>query len=1158
MAETFNIELEADLTDFTSTSGSGLLWSAAAALAGTDGGMVVAVTDTSARYGIKTFVQLAGTDLRFRFYIDPHSMTMATSDSFQVVRLLDGGNGRVQAWLSYNGSSYQIRARAMNDAGTFETSSQWDISDEPHYVEVMLSYASGAAASDATLDLWIDDAHKEQLSGLDIYDRSQPDTAWIGAVSDLDAGTSGTFYVDEFVLRDDDTKIGAIGGATPPVVVPGDGAPYWDGTYGIPPGARGFCAINVGANTTNYTRGGQYWVQSLEWPKGSGTVLTYKQLCAQLATNHVNLMRVRLDADSDPYGNGKFAFEVPPYGTFNAYHNVLDISDLPTYRSDQGTGTWGGNWDGSNLERLVNACGSYDIKLIVAGFHWFELTRHWTWHPYNSANKYVGGATCEVADRGMVSGTTGTAIFTDADAIAAAKARWQCLIDSVGSSDVVASWELGAEITFMANSDFWGESWGATQRSNVRTKIVPWVKEMSAYITANDPHARPQGITVMRTPPTGDWDADADSYYNVINEICVATAAIKFVGVNCYTNGVYDEALRRFRMAQEYVGTAGEQVVYVDQYEGSNNEGTNVAVELPPYKPSKAIQWMCACGGKWGLGAMRWVGLSEIADKNWGSGSVGDPAIAAIAGVSYEFSQYVDWYAHKTDWMPRHTSITSTGLDSCAASGNTQYVTLFAKWTSAGTKTLNIAGMANGAYTFHVFDWLTGEHESEQDVTVTTGAASIQVAVNQTENRLPAYLAPLSTSGTMTMDRDLSVTMGVIVTPAGEPPPPVVTEAASGGPTRYELRVRAANGSEVARLGAGMSSPDGHHVGPFQYVKHVNSPGGLTLRLSGDHPVLDLLEENGQIDVWRNAGAGWYRDFTAIWTDDYDYDYSGEPAFIGYAPGAMALLGWSTVAWAAGSANRSKFTEIEAETSAKTLVRYNVTSDAGTAGGRDLDWRGPFTVTTESDLGRGNAVSLSCSRKPLLETLQQVAASGDGDFDLMRSSTDPLSWQFRWYPGQRGTDRTDSVRFGVELSNIRNVTFKHRGSHAQTAAIVGGRGEGAKREISPRLSSADGTTRHREVFVNATEVELGATDALQDKGDRYLAENADTEVWSFDVAQTPASKYGVHYCVDGVIGDLVTVVRPTDGEVQTHKVVEVSVAVHADGSDSITVQMEER
>ena len=94
--------------------------------------------------------------------------------------------------------------------------------------------------------------------------------------------------------------------------------------------------------------------------------------------------------------------------------------------------------------------------------------------------------------------------------------------------------------------------------------------------------------------------------------------------------------------------------------------------------------------------------------------------------------------------------------------------------------------------------------------------------------------------------------------------------------------------------------------------------------------------------------------------------------------------------------------------------------------------------------------------------------------------------------------------------------------------------------------------------MNATEVDLGEIDALRDKGSRYLTENADTEVFTFEVAQTPSSKYGVHYCASGVMGDLVTVVQPRTGEAQTHKLVEVTVAVHADGRDSITIGTEER
>jgi len=1158
VAETFNIELETDLSDFTSTAGTGLSWSAAAALAGTAGGMAVAITDATARYGHKTFVQLAGTEYRFRFYLDPNSLTMGAGNSFFVARVYDPTtSGRARVELSYSGG-YKITAAVRDDSLTKHATAAWSITDEPHYIEVLVTLASGGAANDGTLDLWIDGAHKEQVTGIDLFDLSQADRARLGPSYGLDAGTSGTIYLDEFVLRDDDTEIGAVGGE-PPIVPPtpgaGDGTPYYDGQYGVPPGARGFCAINVGWQTSSYVRGGQYWVQSLEWPKNSGTILTYKQLCAQLVSSHCNLLRVRLDGDNHPSGPQKFSFEPPPYGTFNCAHNVLDPGTVATYRSDQGTGTWGGNWAGSNLERLVNACGSYGIKLWVAPFHWSEWTNHWTWHAWNANNKYLNNVTCGTADQGMVAGAYGTAIFTNGTAIAAAKARIQSLIDSVGSTDVVAAWEICAELPFMCRSDLWGESWSPAQRANIRTKIVPWVKAMSAYISANDPHNRPQAVTALRPPPTGAWSGTSSNYWNAVNEVCVATAAIKFVGVNAYTNGDYDKALQHFRLAQEYVGTANDQLVFIDQYEGSDNSHPPNAIEPWAYRPSKAIQWIGAVGAKWGLASMRWVGLTEKAPNNWETGSVADAAMAQIAGVTYDFSQYVNWYAHKVGWTQRHADISSTGLDSVVAGGNTQYVTLFAKWMSDGSKTLSISGLANGAYTFHVFDWVFGAHRSEQDVIVTTGTASIPLTVSQAENRLVGYLEPQTAVGSTTMARSMGVTMSVTV--SGAPTPDTSVEAADAA-TRYELRVRAANGAEVARMGGGGPSPDGYHIGPFSYIKHVNSPGGVTLRLSGNHPALDLLEENGQVEVWRNAGAGWYRDFTAIWTDDYDYEYRDELTFVGYAPGKLAILDWSMVAWAAGSANRSTFSSIEAETIGKTLVQYNVTGDAGTANGRDLDWRGPFTVTIESDLARGEAIDVSCPRQPLLETLQEVAASGGGDFDLARSTTDPLSWQFRWYPGQRGTDRTGTVRFGVELANMRNVTFRHRGSHAQTAAVVGGRGEGKRREIEPRFSSADGTTRHREAFVNATEVELGKTDALRDKGDRYLSDNADTEVFAFDVVQTPNSKYGVHYCADGVIGDLVTVIRPTDGATQTHKIVEVTVAVHVDGSDSVTIQTEEQ
>lgn len=1159
MAELINVELEADLTDWTSTSGTGLSWSAAAGLAATDGGMAVAVTNTSARYGIKTFAQISSSYCRFRLYVDPNSLTMASADSFQLCRLLDGANGRIQIVLRYDGASYEIRLRAMDDAAAWPTTSYYDILDTAHYIEAQLAYASGAVASDATLDLWIDDVHKEQVAGLDIYDIGKPDRIWVGAVAELDAGTSGTFYVDEIVVRDDDTEIGAIGGEDPPDPPTQGTSPYYneDGSWGLPPGSAGYNAIHCAAYTSSYVRGGQYWSLSLEWPRRSGTCLTYKEWCAQLQANGVNLLRVRLDGANDPYGPKRDAFEPPPWGTYNTFHKVLDTSNKTTYRGDQGTApTFNGNWAGSNLERLVNACGSFGVRLWIAFFHSFEFRSGWAYHPWNSSCRYVDTQQiADVADRGFMANAT--AIFSNATAIQAAKNRLTNIIQSVGSTNVVAAWELCAEAPWFATSEFYGFGWGAQMQTNIRTKIVPWFKMLAAHVQDTDPHGRPLAITNLRVPDADAWSDDPDNYWNCVNEIAVATASIKLVGMNAYVGG-YERSLRYFRLAQEYVGTANDKLVFIDQYHPAFLD--EIAAEAAPFRPSKAIQWIGVVGAAWGIGSMRWTGFNESAQNVWIDGNEADPDLASVAGVSSTYASYVDWYAHRSNWSQRHAQCSSVGLDSMVASGNSQYVTWFGTWTTGGTKTLTISGMTNGSYRLHTFNWVTGAHITEVEVIVTTGTATLSINANQDENRVVGYLEPTTVTGTATATTNLSVAFSSTVVYATQPPvtEPTVVQA-SDTATRYELRIRGANGSEVARIGAGMPDPAGYHVGPFQYVKHVNSAGGFIWRLSGNHPVLDLLEENGQVEVWRNPGAGgWYRDFTAIWTDDYDYEYSESLDMTGYAPGPLAILDWSTVAWPAQVDNRSTFSAARAETAAKALVQYNVTADAGTANGRDLDWRGPFSVTIEADREQGTELDASCSRQPLLGTLQDLAASGGGDFDLVRSATDPLSWQFRWYHGQRGEDRTGTVRFAIELANMRNVSFKHRGSRAQTAAIVGGQGEGSGREIEVQLSSEDGSTRHREVFVNATEVKLGEIDALRDKGDRYLAENADTEVFTFDVAQTPNSKYGIHYCVAGAIGDLVTVIQPKTGEAQTHKLVEVTVAVHTDGSDSITIGTEEQ
>jgi hypothetical protein len=64
-------------------------------------------------------------------------------------------------------------------------------------VEVDWQAASAGGANDGRLDLWVDGATQTGLSGLD-NDTLRVDYVRWGAIAQIDAGTTGAFYLDEF------------------------------------------------------------------------------------------------------------------------------------------------------------------------------------------------------------------------------------------------------------------------------------------------------------------------------------------------------------------------------------------------------------------------------------------------------------------------------------------------------------------------------------------------------------------------------------------------------------------------------------------------------------------------------------------------------------------------------------------------------------------------------------------------------------------------------------------------------------------------------------------------------------------------------------------------------------------------------------------------
>jgi hypothetical protein len=208
MAELFNVGHETgDLSEYDSTvvDGGDLSAAGGAALAGTSYGLQVVVDDTTAIYGEMDFSPPASY-LRFRFYVDPNGFTVNDSQYAVLARPIP--YNMVEVVLSHSGAAYWIAFNLYDDSGSYLGTEFVEVTDDAHYVEVLITRGAGSGAYQA----WVDGV--EAFEETDVDNDSRFDSLSglvIGAVSFL--GTpSGTYYLDEFVARNDNTEIGPVAG----------------------------------------------------------------------------------------------------------------------------------------------------------------------------------------------------------------------------------------------------------------------------------------------------------------------------------------------------------------------------------------------------------------------------------------------------------------------------------------------------------------------------------------------------------------------------------------------------------------------------------------------------------------------------------------------------------------------------------------------------------------------------------------------------------------------------------------------------------------------------------------------------------------------------------------------------------------------------------
>lgn len=348
----------------------------------------------------------------------------------------------------------------------------------------------------------------------------------------------------------------------------------------------------------------------------------------------------------------------------------------------------------------------------------------------------------------------------------------------------------------------------------------------------------------------------------------------------------------------------------------------------------------------------------------------------------------------------------------------------------------------------------------------------------------------------------------------------------------------------------------------FTMTNAVNQVGALDLALPYGSPYVALRVQKDIVEVRRRVVdldlsgrevevIPWYTEGTFIYRDPEMRDAGAIQTFIGHCTSPEEILAWRIVAFPAGLTSKTKWLAAKTETIMKDLVKWNLTTNATAGNGRYLNGDIAYSLynaspaismSIQADAAGGATRDWFCEHRNLLQTLQDLAEGGGGDFAVVRTSA--TNYEFRFYAGQLGTDRTASVVFSLDRANMAEPVYRVSRIGHPTAAIVGGDGPNDARVVVNVLG-ADSSANQVEEFVDAR----GFTTAqsLTDYGTSHLYRKLAEKRLSFKILQTPGCLFGRDY----FLGDKVTGVA--FGVSASYKVAGRTVTFSPDGAELLTI-----
>lgn len=183
----------------------------------------------------------------------------------------------------------------------------------------------------------------------------------------------------------------------------------------------------------------------------------------------------------------------------------------------------------------------------------------------------------------------------------------------------------------------------------------------------------------------------------------------------------------------------------------------------------------------------------------------------------------------------------------------------------------------------------------------------------------------------------------------------------------------------------------------------------------------------------------------------------------------------------------------------------------------------------------------------MLASLQALALIGGGDFDLIKSdlNSEALVWDFRFYNGQLGTDRSATLTFAIGRGNMIQPVRELNLEDEATIAIVGGLGQDSNRDYLTRTGANYSANNHIELFVSST---AATTAGRQAAADKRLAAVEARKLFDFGIKQTDSCVFNK----DFYLGDLAKAVDPFTGTSSTVKINAITVELSEDGNELIS------